>query len=151
MATQGRILVAVDGSDNAKRASQWAIDFAKKERSSLFVISVVPTPTLTTSVSPGTTPSSPPVEAFKDKAREAAEAVVQDVVTAATQSGVKVRGEIVENVTSVPRAITDYADEWKVELIVVGTRGLTGLQRRLLGSVSGAVVSDANCNVLVVR
>jgi nucleotide-binding universal stress UspA family protein len=88
---------------------------------------------------------------FFDKARKDAEVVVQDVVSRAQGAGIKVRGEIIENVPSVVEAISDYADEWKVEVIVVGTRGLTGFKKLLLGSVSSALVSHAPCAVLVVR
>jgi nucleotide-binding universal stress UspA family protein len=38
-----------------------------------------------------------------------------------------------------------------VELIVVGTRGLSGFKKLLLGSVSGALVSHSPCSVLVIR
>ena len=69
----------------------------------------------------------------------------------AEKDGVKVRGEIVENVSSVVESIVDYAEEWKVDMIVVGTRGLTGFKKLLLGSVSTALVSHAPCSVLVVR
>ena len=61
------------------------------------------------------------------------------------------RGEIIENVPSVVQAITDYASEWKVDLIVLGTRGLSGFRKLLLGSVSNGVLSHASCSVLVVR
>lgn len=40
---------------------------------------------------------------------------------------------------------------YKVDLIVIGSRGLTGLKRILEGSVSSQVVADANCSVLVVK
>lgn len=150
MPTYERILVAVDGSDNSKRAAEWAVDIAKREGSSLFVVSIVPVPTYSTaSVQEGA--GSAPIKEFVDKARSEAEGFVKDVVNMATKESIKVRGETIENVPSVPEAITDYADEWKVELIVVGTRGLGGFKRLLLGSVSSALVSHATCSVLVVR
>ena len=149
MASFDRIMVAVDGSENSKRAAQWAVDLAKREGSSLFVVSVVPTPTYS-STTVGTTTSSP-VKEFMDRARTEAENNVQEVVNMATAGGVKVRGEIIENVPSVPGSLTDYADEWKVQLIVVGTRGLSGFRKLLLGSVSSALVSHAPCSVLIVR
>jgi nucleotide-binding universal stress UspA family protein len=48
-------------------------------------------------------------------------------------------------------AIIEIASEKKVQLIVVGTVGRTGLRRALLGSVAEAVAKGAPCSVLVVR
>ncbi|MDG6925716.1 MAG: universal stress protein [Nitrososphaerota archaeon] len=149
MATYDRILVAVDGSQNSMRAAQWAIDLAKKDGSSLFVLNVIPVPVYAATNQAGTT--TPAMKEFFDKARTDAETVVQDVVSKAEGSGVKVRGEIIENVPSVVESIADYAEEWKVQLIVVGTRGLSGFKKLVLGSVSSALVSHAPCSVLVVR
>lgn len=47
--------------------------------------------------------------------------------------------------------ICDYADEHGVDLIVVGSHGRTGIKRVLLGSVSRAVSSGANCSVVIAR
>jgi len=54
-------------------------------------------------------------------------------------------------VSSVVDAIVQFAEKEKVELIVVGTRGLSGLKKLILGSVSSGVVSQAPCSVLVVK
>jgi len=149
LASFERILVAIDGSENSIRAAEWAIGLAKKEGASLFAVNVIPTPVYAApSASASATPA---MKEFFDKARKDAETVVQDVVSRAESAGVKVRGEIIENVPSVVESITDYADEWKVQLIVVGTRGLSGFRKLLLGSVSTALVSHAPCSVLVVR
>jgi nucleotide-binding universal stress UspA family protein len=47
--------------------------------------------------------------------------------------------------------IVDAADEWRADLIVVGSHGRTGLKRLVLGSVSQSVVEHAHCSVEVVR
>lgn len=47
--------------------------------------------------------------------------------------------------------ILRLANIYKVDLIAIGCRGLTGLKRILEGSVSAEVVADAPCSVLVVR
>ena len=47
--------------------------------------------------------------------------------------------------------IIDYAEQEKVDLIVMGNRGLNGVQRLFLGSVSHRVVQEAPCDVLVVH
>ena len=48
-------------------------------------------------------------------------------------------------------AIVDEADEWRADLIVVGSHGRTGVKRWLLGSVAQAIVGHAPCSVEVVR
>ncbi|HID19272.1 TPA: universal stress protein, partial [Candidatus Bathyarchaeota archaeon] len=47
--------------------------------------------------------------------------------------------------------IVEVAEELKAELIAIGTRGLTGLRRMVLGSTAYRVVEWANCHVLVVK
>ena len=49
------------------------------------------------------------------------------------------------------RILTDEAKEWRADCIFVGARGLRGIGRFLLGSVSAAVVARAHCSAEVVR
>jgi nucleotide-binding universal stress UspA family protein len=145
------ILVAVDGSPNSMRAAEIAVDLAEKNEASLYVLSVISAPVFASTGIQGTAGSSPSAEEFFDKAKKDAEGFVAGIVSKAEAGGLKVRGEIVENVPSVVEAITDYAEEWKIGLIVIGTRGLSGFKKLLLGSVSSELVSHAPCSVLVVR
>ena len=48
-------------------------------------------------------------------------------------------------------AIINRADDWKPDLVVVGAKGMRGIDRILLGSVSAAVAARAHCSVEVVR
>ena len=47
--------------------------------------------------------------------------------------------------------IVELAEELGAGLVVVGSRGLGGVRRALMGSVSDSVVRHAHCPVLVVR
>lgn len=47
------------------------------------------------------------------------------------------------------KAIVDRAEEWKADVIVMGTHGRTGIERVLSGSVAERVVRLASCSVLV--
>jgi nucleotide-binding universal stress UspA family protein len=49
------------------------------------------------------------------------------------------------------RALVDTAEKDKVDLIVVGSRGLGSAAAFIMGSVSKQVVTKANCDVLVVK
>jgi nucleotide-binding universal stress UspA family protein len=58
----------------------------------------------------------------------------------------------VELVTGNPaEEIIRLANIYKADLIIIGSRGLTGMKRIVQGSVSSQVVEDANCSVLVVK
>lgn len=47
--------------------------------------------------------------------------------------------------------VVSKAEEWGAELIIVGSHGLSGLGRILLGSISHKIVTDAHCSVRVAR
>ncbi|MGH9973311.1 MAG: universal stress protein, partial [Nitrososphaeraceae archaeon] len=49
------------------------------------------------------------------------------------------------------KPILKYAEDEEIDLIVVGTRGRTGITRVLLGSVASGVVTYAHCPVIVVK
>ncbi len=58
----------------------------------------------------------------------------------------------IEIVTGEPvEEILRLANIYKSDLILIGSRGLTGMQKILLGSVSSQIVTDAPCSVLVVK
>jgi nucleotide-binding universal stress UspA family protein len=52
---------------------------------------------------------------------------------------------------SAKQKITEEAEEWQADLIVVGSHGYKAFQRMLLGSVSHAVAQHAKCSVEIVR
>ncbi len=67
------------------------------------------------------------------------------------EKGIKVTAAAIFNFPSVAESIISYAGEQKADLIVIGTRGRSGLKRLVLGSVASGVVAHASCPVLVVR
>jgi nucleotide-binding universal stress UspA family protein len=58
---------------------------------------------------------------------------------------------IIEAETSAASTIVDYAESKNVDLLIIGSRGRTGLKKMLIGSTASAVVKYAHCPVLVVR
>jgi len=81
--------------------------------------------------------------------RQQAESAVKAVAERLGESGLKVRAEVLMDY---PRsAIPEYAKKWGAEFIFVGSHGVTGLARFLLGSVAKNVVRTAPCSVEIVR
>jgi nucleotide-binding universal stress UspA family protein len=90
------------------------------------------------------------VEGFKRARREAALKWLKQIQEAARKKGIQIKIEVLDG-DSKAEVIIDYAAENAVDLIVVGSRGLTGFKRLLLGSVANAIVANAPCPVMVVR
>jgi nucleotide-binding universal stress UspA family protein len=147
-----RILVAVDGSEGSNRASEVAVDLAEKYNAQLFVLNVFRGyPEYVTAFPSIPAPSGKAFEDYEAYARKAAVEVVGRAVSIAERKGVKAKPKTSETIGSVVQTITDYAVTEKIDLIVMGTRGMGGFKKMLLGSVSSGVVTHAHCTVLVVR
>ncbi len=147
-----RILVAVDGSENAEKAAVAAIDLAQKYKAELVVLHAIARPSyLYLPMFPTTPANSRAYTEYYDYAKKAAEGYVGRVVSLARRKGIRVRSEIREAVPSIVQGITEYAKNDKSDLIVVGTRGLGGFRKLLIGSVSSGVIAHAHCPALVVR
>lgn len=151
--TFARILVAVDGSENADRAVKVATDLAQRYSSELVVLHVIARPSYANvSFFPSVTPPPPTsYQEYYEYAKKVAQGYVDKSVARARGRGVNVRWEIREAVPSTVQGITDFAETEMADLIVVGTRGLGGFKKLLIGSVSSGVVAHAHCPVLVVR
>jgi len=87
-----------------------------------------------------------------EQLRQQAEEVLEDQVKKIVEAG----GKVAEKHVRVPehhraREIVEVAEEAGAGLIVMGSRGLGGMRRALMGSVSDSVVRHAHCPVMVVR
>ena len=67
------------------------------------------------------------------------------------EKGIQTIVEIVGGPLPAASSIVNYAENQNVDLIVVGTRGKSGIKKLLLGSVASSVVTHAGSNVLVVK
>jgi nucleotide-binding universal stress UspA family protein len=69
----------------------------------------------------------------------------------AKEKNVRVKVDIVIGISSVVKEIVNYAEKNRINMIVVGSRGLSGIKKMLLGSVASGVVTYAHCPVLVAK
>ena len=76
---------------------------------------------------------------------------LNDIEEKADKSGIRFRSEIIMAKRSAASTKLDYAEEQKIDLIVVGTRGRSGIEKMLLGSVASGLVTYAACPVLIVK
>ncbi|HYW00559.1 MAG TPA: universal stress protein [Candidatus Acidoferrum sp.] len=141
----GRILVGADGSENSKKAVGIAVSLAKRCGAELTVVHVITRPAYPIAGNEGIDAS----DYFAEVRKESKE-WMDDAVRLAESNGVKASGQVLES-DSILKAILDYAAKDRVDLIVLGTRGLSNFKRLLIGSVSSGVVNHAECSVLVVR
>jgi nucleotide-binding universal stress UspA family protein len=147
-----RILVAVDGSANGKRAAQAATRFARDYRAELIVLRVVQAPTMLTPSTPRAGGGPAILKEYYHYAEKEARNYVESVVAEAKDRGVSiVKGEVLGTASSPASTIVGRAKGEGADLIVIGSRGLDRSRRLLLGSVSGSVVANSRIAVLVVK
>jgi nucleotide-binding universal stress UspA family protein len=144
----GKIMVAFDGSKDSVKAVDFGCSLADKYGSTLVVVHVYSTAfPLYSGVAPVPVPEFEGAEALS---KERARGVLADGIELAEGHGMKARGELLE-ASSTIQALLEFASSEKADLIVVGTRGVTGFKKLILGSVSSGLVSHSECPVLVVR
>ena len=153
-----RLLVAVDGSENSARASQAALELAEKLKADLIVLHAIIPPALYyhTETSMEGPVIEPPthekeIDLYLEYARRVARGIVDKTVSEAKKRSITVKADTPDATGSVVETIVNQAVKENADLIVVGTRGLGGFKKLLLGSVSNGVVSHAHCPVLVIR
>ena len=153
-----KILLPIDGSTPSMKAARYGISLAVKFRSDLIGLTVIDLMSLPYGyflIQPGTRSQ---VDVLEEKRRESkkwlmeVERSILDALKEMEDTRGKFRSEILEDPFSkVENAILNYAERESIDLIVIGSRGRSGIKRTLLGSVASAVLSYARCPVLTVR
>lgn len=146
-----RILLAVDGSENSERASRVAVNLAETNKAYLVILNVMPGIKYYFALGSRAQLSQATYEQLAEAANETAREIVDKQVSLAKSQGIRVRGKVLTSAGTVVQEIVDFASQERADLIVLGTRGLGGFKRMLMGSVSSGVVNHAGCSVLVVK
>ncbi|MCW3054181.1 MAG: hypothetical protein JWN14_3351 [Chthonomonadales bacterium] len=144
-----KILVCSDGSDKALEAAAAAAEIAGKFGSQILLLtvydpSIIPAATL--GIPGGSLESTVNAIRYAEELQNGTEKETGEIFQ---KAGVRYTPHR-ELGHPVDRIISTASDE-KVDLIVMGCRGLGGFDRLLLGSVSTGVLHHAHCPVLVVR
>jgi nucleotide-binding universal stress UspA family protein len=133
------ILVAIDGSTYSHRTLTTAIEVAKKFQGDIFVVHLIEHDVGRA----GVIPSETPAHATK---------LIDDAVKTVSAAGPSAAGQVNTVATGhTAKAIVDIAKDKGIDLIVMGSRGLSDVQGLLLGSVTHKVMQLSEIPVLVDR
>lgn len=134
------ILLALDSSEHTLHVIQFLKELQIQPATKIILAHVIPSP-------------EPDMDIAVDRPHTSEELLYQQVEKQLQSYQADLPGDsTLEIVTGDPAAeIIRLAHIHQADLIVIGSRGLTGLQRILEGSVSSQVVAEAPCSVLVVK
>lgn len=143
-----KIMLGVDDSSFSQAAVQSVIDQIQPKGTEVQVVHAIEPISAYFSAEwfPHFVPQVEEVE--QDRVKQAA-SLVEKVCAKLRKAGFRTSQAILHG--DARAALLDRAGKWKPDLIVVGSHGLKGVNRLLMGSVSEAVVQHAPCSVQVVR
>jgi nucleotide-binding universal stress UspA family protein len=140
-----RIIVPVDGSEVAKRAAKKALALAQASDIQVVVMHVLFTvPDLP---SPDAYPGALRYQEMHEFIQKEGQLYLDEIEELGNQMGVKVSKKLVEGHPAEEIIKEARADD----LIVMGSKGRTGLDRLLMGSVAENVARHASCPVMIVK
>ena len=143
-----RILVGVDGSDNASVALREAIKLSKELDATLRIIHVVDLVTVKW------VSEFADLSALQESLRHSGARILDTAEAVAREAGIASETKLVQ-VTQVNQRIgemiADEAKTWPADLIVIGAHGHRGLHHALLGDVADGVTRTATKPVLLLR
>jgi nucleotide-binding universal stress UspA family protein len=139
-----RILVPLDFSDHSDRALDVAIELAREHRAELHLLHAYELPSAVTMSYGIAIP-----QAVWDGIQEAAKSRLESGRKRVEAAGLRASTHLAT--APAADAIVSAAEAHRIDLIVMATRGLTGLKHVLLGSVAERTIRTAPCSVLTVK
>lgn len=134
------ILIAIDGSDSSKNALRQAIGYSKKANCRVTVLTVLPPYEWELEIGI--------VKNIKGIYRELGEKILSGAKEIAEEEGVQIETVLEEG--GIHEAIIDVAESRACDLIVMGRRGLSNIDRAFMGSITARVIGYSPIDVLVI-
>jgi len=133
------ILVALDDAGEPRKGMEKAIYLAKLSGAKITGVNViVVSPTLASTVTN-----------YRDYLAEKAQEMLDRAKESCEKQGIQLASKILDG--SPASKIAEFAEEEKVDLVIVGSRGLGGMSEAILGSVATSIVHKSKVSVLVVK
>ena len=138
-----KIMVAIDGSNEAELAFRKAVNVAKRNQAELLLVNVIDTRAFQT------------VSSFDnvlaEQATDMATQTLDDYEAEAKTAGVSTVNKVIEYGAPKVMIAKQIPEDNQIDLIMLGATGLNAVERLFIGSVSEYVIRNASCDVLIVR
>ena len=150
-----KIMIATDGSTCSGLATEKGIEFARLSGGAVYAVYVVSSASLFSMnqgyfYSMGTNPDFAPIyKEMHEVMEKQGHQALNYVKGLGEMKGVNVKSVLLDGNPS--DELIRYAEEEKMDIVIMGTLGKTGLDRFLLGSVAGNLVRHSKVPVMVVR
>jgi nucleotide-binding universal stress UspA family protein len=136
-----KVLVATDGSENSMKAVGRALELAEREGAEITLMSVA-------LYSKEDLDEMPPD--IQDKLESLAANALKKAKVLFDEKGIKVETALMASYVPA-NSIIKKAEQGKFDRILMGSKGVSGIERLLLGSTAAKVVANAPCTVTVIR
>lgn len=148
-----KILVGIDGSDKSLEAADYSISIAKNTNAQLIILNVLETEPWYYGKRAYEWGSAEELYKVYENEKAEIQKILDEIKEKAKTLGIQSKTKIlmIPRIEGTINPILKYAEDEGIDLIVVGTRGRTGIKRMLLGSVASGVVAFAHCPVMVVK
>ena len=140
-----KILVPIDFSNYSKNALRYAVNFAKKFNSKIYLVYVVEPVIYPSDFSMGQVTFPVSDIEMNERAKDELESLAK------TEIGSQFQVETVIKTGKPFVEINETASELDIDLIIIATHGHTGMEHLLFGSTAEKVVRKAPCPVLTLR
>src|SRR5215470_9429847 len=141
-----KILAAIDRSKYKEKIIAYAISLGKAWGAEVTAIHVI---------DPGRGVPGGRIKEKEKQREEEAERPAQDLLSEdelqAKKEGINLRKEIVEESDTVEKTIIEYAKKNNIDVILIGTIGMSTAEEVFLGSVANSVIHHAHCPVFAIR
>jgi len=139
-----RIIVPIDGSEVSKKAAKKALDLAQSSDIRVVAMHVINVPDLP---SLDAYPGALRYQEMHELIQKEGQLYLDELEELGKQMGVNVSKKLVEGHPA-EEIIKEARED---DLIVIGSKGRTGLDRLLMGSVAENVARHASCPVMIVK
>lgn len=151
--TLHKILVCVDGSDKSLEAADYSISIAQNSRAQLVILNVIETEPWLYGEKAYEWGSPEKVDKAYANKKVEIQKILDQIRKNAEAVGIQSNSEILltPRTQGAVKAILEYVEQQQIDVLVVGTRGNTGIKKMLLGSVANGLLTLANCPVMIIK